>query len=204
MSVIELFLLAVGLSMDAFAVAICLGLAMAKVSIKKALIIGLYFGAFQAGMPVIGYIVASQFAEHVIQYNHWVVFGLLTFLGAKMIWGSFKKEKCSDRECSVTPCTDRKCPSSIQEATVKPSKMIPLALATSVDAMAVGVSFAFLYVSIVPAVLLIGIITLVISMLGVKIGNVFGARFKSKAELAGGIILVAMGLWVLLEHLLKL
>jgi len=204
MSTIELFLLAVGLSMDTFAVATCLGLTMAKVSIKKALIVGLYFGAFQAGMPVIGYIVASQFAEHVIQYDHWVVFGLLSFLGAKMIWNSFKKEKCFDRECSTTPCTDRKCPSSMREATLKPSKMIPLALATSVDAMAVGISFAFLYVSIVPAVSLIGIITLVISMLGVKIGNVFGARFKSKAELAGGIILVAMGLWALLEYLLGL
>jgi len=157
MNVIELFLLAVGISMDAFAVAICLGLTMAKVSLKKALIVGLYFGAFQAGMPVIGYIVAAQFAEHVISYGHWLVFGLLSFLGAKMIWGSFKKEKCSDRECSATPCTDRKCLSRIQEATLKPSKMVPLALATSIDAMAVGVSFAFLYVSIVPAISVIGL-----------------------------------------------
>jgi len=204
MNLFELFIIAVGLSMDAFAIAVCLGLTMAKVSIKKALIVGLYFGAFQAGMPVVGYIVASQFAEHVIQYNHWVVFGLLSFLGAKMIWGSFKKEKCSDRRCLATPCTDRKCPNSLQESTLKPIKMIPLAIATSIDAMAVGVSFAFLYVSIIPAVSLIGIITLIISMLGIKIGNVFGARFKSKAELAGGIILMAMGLWVLLEHLLGL
>ena len=204
MKLTEIFLIAVGLSMDAFAVAICLGLTMAKVSIKKALIVGLYFGTFQAGMPIIGYIVASQFAEHVVQYNHWVVFGLLLFLGVRMMWGSFKKEKCVDRECSATPCTDRKCPRSIKEATLNPSKMIPLALATSIDAMAVGVSFAFLYVSIIPAVSIIGVMTLFISMLGVKIGNVFGARFKSKAELVGGIILMAMGLWVLIERLLGL
>jgi len=202
MNGIELFLLAVGLSMDAFAVAICLGLSMAKVNMKKALAVGLYFGAFQAGMPVIGYFAAMLFAEHVMQYNHWVVFGLLSFLGAKMIWGSFKKEKCSDRTCSATPCTDRKCPRSTAEAALTPSKMIPLAVATSVDAMALGVSFAFLNVSIVPAVSMIGVITLALSMLGVKIGNVFGAQFKSKAELAGGIILVAMGLWVLIERLL--
>jgi len=201
MNMIELFLLAMGLSMDAFAVAICLGLTIAKVNMKKALIVGLYFGAFQAGMPVVGYIVAVQFAEHVTKYDHWVVFGLLSFLGAKMIWGSFKKEKCIDRTCAATPCTDRKCRRNMQEATLKPSKMIPLALATSIDAMAVGVSFAFLYVSIVPAVSLIGVTTLIISVVGVKIGSTFGARFKSKAELLGGIILVSMGLWVIFEHL---
>ena len=204
MNWIELFLLAVGLSMDAFAVAVCLGLTMAKVSIRKALIVGLYFGAFQAGMPVIGFMVARLFAEQIIQYDHWVVFALLSFLGCKMIWGSFKKEKCPDRECSVTPCTDRKCPNSWLEADLNPSKMIPLALATSIDAMAVGVSFAFLQVSIIPAISLIGLMTLSISMAGVKIGNVFGARFKSKAELAGGVILVLMGLWVLFEHILGL
>ena len=183
MNVFELFVVAVGLSMDAFAVAICIGLSMAKTNVKKALIVGLYFGVFQAVMPVIGYMVASQFAEHVTRYSHLVVFVLLSFLGMKMIWSSFKKEEYSD-----------------QEAVLKPIKMIPLALATSIDAMAVGVSFAFLYVSIVPAVSLIGVVTLVISMIGVKIGNVFGVRFKSKAELAGGLILVAMGVWVLLEH----
>jgi len=204
MNWIELFLLAVGLSMDAFAVAICLGLTMAKVSMKKALIVGLYFGAFQAGMPVIGFMVARLFAEQITQYDHWVVFALLSFLGGKMIWGSFKKETCPDRECSATPCTDRECPSSRQETDLKPSKMIPLALATSVDAMAVGISFAFLQVRIIPAVSLVGVMTLAISMIGVKIGNVFGARFKSKAELIGGIILVSMGLWVLFEHLLGL
>ena len=190
--------------MDTFAVAICLGLTMAKISVKKALIVGLYFGAFQAGMPVIGYTVASLFAEQIIQYDHWVVFVLLSFLGAKMIWGSFKKDYCSDRACSAVPCADRKCPSGRQETTLGPAKMVPLALATSIDAMAVGVSFAFLQVNIVSAISLIGVTTLVISMAGVKIGGVFGTKFKSKAELAGGIILVAMGLRVLLEHLLGL
>lgn len=188
--------------MDTFAVAICLGLAMAKSNIKKALIVGLYFGAFQAGMPIIGYLVAMQFAEQVIQYSHWVVFILLAFLGAKMIWGSFIKEKCSDRECPATPCTDRKCPKSIQDTSLKPTKMIPLALATSIDALAVGVSFAFLQVSLISAVSVIGVTTLVLSMIGVKIGNIFGMRFKSKAELAGGIILVLLGLRVLIEHFL--
>jgi len=202
MRFIEIFLLAIGLSMDTFAVAICLGLAMAKSNIKKALIVGLYFGAFQAGMPIIGYLVAMQFAEQVIQYSHWVVFILLAFLGAKMIWGSFIKEKCSDRECPATPCTDRKCPKSIQDTSLKPTKMIPLALATSIDALAVGVSFAFLQVSLISAVSVIGVTTLVLSMIGVKIGNIFGMRFKSKAELAGGIILVLLGLRVLIEHFL--
>ena len=204
MNFFELSILALGLSMDAFAVAVCLGLTMTKVSIRKALIVGLYFGSFQMGMPVIGYIVAMQFAEQINHYSHWVVFGLLAFLGIKMIWGSFKKEKCTDRKCSDVPCTDRKCPNNRQEIALKPSKMIPLALATSVDAMAVGVSFAFLQVSIVPAISLIGITTLALSMLGVKIGNVFGAKFKSKAEMAGGVILLLMGLWVLFEYLLGL
>jgi len=204
MTGIELFLLAVGLSMDAFAVAITIGLTMAKVSIKKALIVGLYFGFFQAGMPIIGYTVARQFTAQIARYDHWVVFALLSVLGVKMIWGSFKKESCSDRTCPAIPCIDRKCPNGRQEADLKPEKMIPLALATSIDAMAVGVSFAFLQVYILPAVSLIGLITLIISMVGVKIGNIFGSRFKSKAEIAGGGILVLMGLWVLLAHLFGL
>ena len=204
MSGLELFLLAAGLSMDAFAVAICLGLTMAKVSVKKALIVGLYFGAFQAGMPVIGYMVGIQFSEQINHFDHWVVFALLAFLGVKMMWDSFKKEAYSDKESPNKPCKGRQCTNIKQEVDLKFSKMLPLALATSIDAMAVGVSFAFLQVNIVPAISLIGVVTLVISMLGVKIGNVFGTRFKSKAELAGGIILVLMGVWVLLEHFLGL
>jgi len=186
MNLIELFILALGLSMDAFAVAICAGLTMPKATMKKALIVGLYFGIFQAGMPLVGYFLASLFADKIVSYDHWIAFALLCFLGGKMIWESFKKEKASGEEA---------------EASLGPKKMLPLAVATSIDALAVGVSFAFLRVSIVPAVSLIGVATLVISMAGVKIGNVFGKKFKSKAELAGGIILVLIGLKILIEHL---
>jgi putative Mn2+ efflux pump MntP len=205
MSLIELFLLAVGLSMDAFAVAICAGLTMPKINIKKALIIGLYFGIFQAVMPFIGYLAATLFADKIIAYDHWIAFGLLCFIGGKMIAGSFKEEGCPDRVCPDGMCPDRACPGGKKpdssEASVKPARMLPLALATSIDALAVGVSFAFLRVNIIPAVLFIGITTFAISLAGVKIGNVFGRRFKSKAELAGGIILVLIGLKILLEHL---
>jgi Predicted membrane protein len=205
MSIIELSLLAVGLSMDAFAVAICAGLTMPKMNIKKALIIGLYFGVFQAVMPLIGYLVATLFADKIITYDHWIAVILLCFLGGKMIIGSFKKEGCPDRECPDGTCNDRVCPGGEKpdkkETSVKPAQMIPLALATSIDALAVGVSLAFLRVSIVPAVLFIGITTFALSLLGVKIGNAFGTRFKSKAELMGGIILVLIGFKILLEHL---
>ena len=188
MNLFELFVLAVGLSMDAFAVALCTGLTMNKVTIKKALIVGLYFGVFQAGMPLIGYLLAIQFADRVTAFSPWIAFILLAFLGAKMIIGSFKKDKCPD--------------DANTEASLNLKKMLPLAVATSIDALAVGVSLAFLYVRIVPAVSLIGIITLAVSMIGVKIGHVFGTKFKSRAELFGGIILIGMGLYILLEHLL--
>lgn len=205
MSFFELFLLTVGLSMDAFAVAICSGLTMKKLNVKKSIIIGLYFGIFQAVMPVIGYLIATLFAELIITYDHWVAFILLVFLGMKMIIESLKKEGCSDRECPETVCTDRKCKGRIErekeETSVKPSTMLPLAIATSIDALAVGVSFAFIHVSIVPAVSFIGVITFTLSVLGVKIGNVFGMRYKSKAEVLGGIILILIGLKILLEHL---
>jgi len=205
MSFFELFLLAVGLSMDAFAVAVCAGLTMSKINITKTLIIGLYFGIFQAVMPLIGYLVATLFADKIITYDHWIAFALLCFLGGKMIIGSFRKNGCTDRECPDGTCDDRTCPGGSKpdnkETSVRPAHMIPLAVATSIDALAVGVSFAFLKVSIVPAVSFIGIITFVLSLAGVKIGNVFGTRFKSKAELAGGVILVLIGLKILLEHI---
>lgn len=185
MNILELLFTAIGLSMDAFAVAVCHGLSMQKAGWKKALIVGLYFGAFQAIMPLIGYLVGSQFFSIIVSFDHWIAFVLLAFIGSKMITGSFKKEGCPDTE----------------EASLKPAKMLPLALATSIDALAIGISFAFLQVEIIPAVSFIGIITLALSMAGVKIGNVFGAKYKAKAELAGGIILVLMGLKILLEHL---
>lgn len=184
----ELFLIALGLSMDAFAVAICAGLSMKKLSLKKSLIVGLYFGGFQGVMPLAGYLVGSYFSYAILDFDHWIAFVLLSLIGGKMIIESFKEEGFPDSK-------------SPSEASLKPSQMLPLSIATSIDALAVGVSFSFLQVSIVPAVSFIGITTLALSMVGVKIGNAFGMRFKSKAELAGGLILVLMGLKILLEHL---
>ena len=187
MGIIELFLIAVGLSMDAFAVAVCKGLAMRnfKSGIKNAVIVGLYFGVFQAVMPLIGYILGAQFSDKITSIDHWVVFGLLSVIGGKMIWESFDKT-----------------PEEISEGSpISFGKMLPLALATSIDALAVGVSFAFLRVDIVPAITFIGVITFVLSIVGVKIGNIFGTKFQAKAEFAGGVILVLMGIKLLLEHL---
>jgi len=185
MTALELFFIAIGLSMDAFAVSICAGLSMPKATLKKAFQIALYFGIFQAGMPVIGFFVATLFAEKIIAYDHWIAFALLCFLGGKMVLGSFKQDGGEEAG----------------EVSVKPAKMLPLALATSIDALAVGVSFAFLQINIAPAAALIGVVTFLIAMLGVKIGNVFGAKFKSKAELAGGVILILIGVQILIEHL---
>lgn len=178
MHFIELLLLAVGLSMDAFAVAICAGLTMDKATFKKSLAVGLHFGLFQAVMPITGYAAAMQFADRIIAYGHWIAFALLCILGGKMMIESFQKDACP-----------------------RPMQLLPLALATSIDALAVGVSFAFLRVAIVPAALFIGMITFVLSVIGVKIGSVFGAKFKSKAEFAGGAMLALIGLKILLEHL---
>lgn len=187
MGVIELLIIAVGLSMDAFAVAVCKGLAIrdAKFNLKYTVIIGIYFGVFQAIMPLIGYLLGAQFSDKITAIDHWIVFILLSIIGGKMIWESFDCEQ-------VDIDTD---------SPVAFKKMIPLALATSIDALAVGVGFAFLKVDIVPAVTFIGIITFILSMVGVKIGNVFGTKFQAKAELAGGIILILMGIKILFEHL---
>ena len=185
MSFLELFLVAVGLSMDAFAVAVCSGLAMKNFVIKDAVAVGLYFGVFQAVMPLLGYMAATLFAKQIINFDHWVAFALLGFLGTRMAVGSFKNESPDDGV----------------RASIKPVYMLPLALATSIDALAVGVSFAFLRVMIIPAVSFIGVTTLILSIAGVKVGNVFGDRFKSKAELAGGVILILIGLKILIEHL---
>lgn len=186
MSLVELFIIAVGLSMDAFAVSICKGLSMKKMSWKPAAIVGLYFGGFQAAMPLFGYILGSQFKETITAFDHWVAFILLSVIGANMIREAFSRdEECVD--CSLAP-----------------GNMIMLAVATSIDALAVGVTFAFLKVRIVPAVSFIGITTFVLSIVGVKVGNVFGTKYKSKAEFAGGLILIIMGVKILLEHTLGL
>lgn len=183
MSLLTLFITAVGLSMDAFAVAICKGLAMKKLSLKKALIIGLWFGGFQALMPTVGYLLGTRFESYVTSIDHWIAFVLLALIGANMV-----KEALSKEEDSANDATDLK-------------TMFLLAVATSIDALAVGVTYAFLQVEIVPAVAFIGIITFTLSLVGVKIGNVFGLKYKAKAELAGGIILIVMGIKILLEHL---
>ena len=183
MSLASLFIISVGLSMDACAVAICKGLAMQKSSFRKSLLVGLWFGGFQALMPAIGYLLGSQFEKYIVNIDHWIAFILLGIIGGNMIKEALSKEE----ECA--------------DASLAAKDMFLLAVATSIDALAVGVTFAFLQVQIVPAVLFIGIITFILSTLGVKIGNIFGCRFKSKAELAGGIILIIMGTKILLEHL---
>ena len=180
MSILELFILAVGLSMDAFAVSVCKGLSLGKIKPKHMCIAGAWFGGFQALMPLIGYFLGSFFAEMIEKYDHWVAFVLLAIIGGNMIKESF--------------CKDEKVDSSMD---VK--SMLLLAIATSIDALAVGVTFAFLQVQIVPAVSFIGVITFIFSAVGVKIGSLFGTKYKSKAELFGGIVLVLIGIKILLE-----
>jgi len=183
MSVLELFLVAVGLSMDAFAVAVCKGLAMPKVTVGKCSVVGAWFGGFQGLMPLIGWLLGTQFADYITAYDHWIALVLLSFIGVNMIREALSGEE-DEADCSLSF-----------------KKMLPLAIATSIDALAVGVTFAFLQVNILWAVLFIGAITFSLSCLGVKIGNIFGLRYKAKAEICGGAILILMGLKILLEHL---
>ena len=184
MGIVELFILAVGLSMDAFAVSVCKGLAMEKCSFRKAAVCGVWFGGFQALMPLIGYVLGYQFRDYITAVDHWVAFGLLVLIGVNMIRESFSKEE-EEADDSLDGKT-----------------MFLMAVATSIDALAVGITFAFLPdTNIVAAVLFIGAVTFVLSTAGAKIGNVFGARYKTKAEFAGGAILVLLGLKILLEHL---
>lgn len=183
MGLIELFLIAVGLSMDAFAVSVCKGLAMPKCTFKKAAIVGLWFGGFQALMPAIGYILGAQFQEAIASIGHWIAFVLLALIGGNMIHEALDNDE------------------EEADASLDVKTMFLLAVATSIDALAIGITFAFLKVNIIPAVCFIGIVTFIISFAGVKIGNVFGARYKNKAEIVGGIILILLGLKILLEHL---
>lgn len=184
MGFFELFIVGVGLSMDAFAVSVCKGLSLEKCSFKKALIAGLYFGAFQAIMPMLGYYLGSTFAEYLSSFDHWIAFGLLVIIGAKMMKEAFDKDACNNASGSF-----------------KTGDMLLSAVATSIDALAVGVSFSFLQVEILPAAAIIGITTMLISMLGIKIGSLFGTKLKARAELLGGVILVLIGIKILLEHL---
>ena len=183
MGLIELFLIAVGLSMDAFAVSVCKGLAMPKCTFKKAAIVGLWFGGFQALMPAIGYVLGAQFQETIASIDHLIAFVLLALIGGNMIHEALDNDE------------------EEADASLDVKTMFLLAVATSIDALAIGITFAFLKVNIIPAVCFIGIVTFIISFAGVKIGNVFGARYKNKAEIVGGVILILLGLKILLEHL---
>ena len=181
MSLIELLIIAVGLSMDAFAVSICKGLSAGSATIPQMLTVGLYFGGFQALMPTVGYLAGSRFQSVISAYDHWIAFILLVLIGGNMIRESREEGECANPSFAI-------------------KTMLPLAVATSIDALAVGVSFAFLQVRIIPAVCCIGVVTCIISAAGLKTGAVFGSRYQSRAELAGGIILIVMGLKILLEH----
>ena len=183
MSLVELFLLAVGLSMDAFAVSVCKGLSTPRVRAKHMLLCGAYFGGFQALMPLIGYLLGVRFQSMIERIDHWVAFVLLAIIGINMI-----REALSREEEAQSPSMGFRV-------------MLPLAVATSIDALAVGITFAFLVERIVPAVCLIGVITFLFSAAGVKLGNVFGTKYKSKAEFAGGVILILLGTKILLDHL---
>lgn len=182
MGFLELLIIAVGLSMDAFAVAISKGLSLKRMSYKHAVIVGLYFGIFQALMPLIGYFLGTQFKDRITSIDHWVAFILLSIIGINMIRESRGGNEDVDASFSL-------------------KNMALLSIATSIDALAIGVTFAFLHVNIIPAVIVIGITTFLFSFIGVKIGNVFGTKFKSKAEFAGGLILIIMGVKILLDHL---
>lgn len=183
MGIIEVFLVGLGLAMDTTAVSICKGLAMKKIDWKKAIIIALYFGIFQAIMPLMGYLLGETFQEIFSSVDHWVAFILLAIIGANMIKESFENEseKINDRVDFKT--------------------MIVLALATSIDALAIGITFSILKIDLVLAILILGLVAFILSLVGVKIGNKFGSKFQNKAEITGGIILILIGMKILLEHL---
>lgn len=181
MSITEIFLISIGLGMDAFAVSICKGLSIQKINCQKALIIALYFGIFQALMPMVGFLLAKNLSSELINLNYWIAFILLSVIGINMIIQSFKNDEKENDDISF-------------------KTMFVLAIATSIDALAVGVSFAFLKMDITIAVICIGIITFILSLIGVKLGNVFGERYKQKAEITGGIILIFIAFKMILEN----
>ena len=186
MGFVEIFLIGVGLSADAFAVSLCKGLKMPKINWRHALVIALFFGGFQALMPLIGFYVGIQFEKLIVSFDHWIAFALLAFIGGRMVAEALKKE--DGQSCCEDAGLD------LKELTV-------LAVATSIDALAVGITFAFLNTPIVPAASEIGIITFALSFAGVLLGHRFGTRFRSRAEIAGGVTLLLIGLKILLEHL---
>ncbi len=183
MTALEIFLIGVGLSMDAFAVSVCKGLSVGKVNLKHMAIVGLWFGGFQALMPLTGYLLGSTFEQYVTSVDHWIAFILLSIIGANMIKESF------DKDCEK------------QNSSFSFMSMLMVAVATSIDALAVGITFAFLQVNIWQAIAIIGCTTFVISAAGIKVGSIFGAKYKSKAEFFGGAVLICLGIKILVEHL---
>ena len=188
MGIIELALIAVGLSMDAFAVSVCKGLGMKRLDMGQALVIALFFGGFQALMPLAGWALGSGFQSYIEPVDHWIAFALLAFIGGKMLYDAFHEEDGDE-------------PVAGEAARLDLKEILMLAIATSIDALAVGVSFAFLQVDIVPAISLIGVITFALSLVGVAVGPQFGARFEKPATIVGGVVLILIGLKILLEHL---
>ena len=188
MELVELIILSVGLAIDAFAVSICKGLAMQKVNKKQCFIIALFFGGFQAIMPFLGWLLGSTFADKITKVDHWIAFILLAYIGGKMISEAIKEK-------------DEKVEVEQMDPPLKIGELFILAVATSIDALAVGITFSFLEVNIVEAITIIGVVTFIISAIGVFVGNIFGSKYKTKAELAGGTILVLLGLKILVEHL---
>ena len=184
---VQLILIAVSLSMDAFAVALCKGLCMKRINYRHAGMIALAFGFFQGMMPLIGWFLGKQFEQYITPIDHWIAFVLLGYIGGKMIWDALHEDN-EGQACEIEERLDLK-------------ELLIMAVATSIDALAVGITFAFLQISIVPSVCAIGLITLALSFVGVIVGNRFGNRFQSKAQLAGGTVLVLIGLRILLEHL---
>lgn len=188
MGFVELFLIGVGLSMDAFAVSICKGLGMKRLNMRQALVIGLFFGGFQALMPLIGWALGTQLADFITPIDHWIAFILLVLIGGKMLFDAFSG---GDEEDAGEP----------KDARLDFKELLMLAIATSIDALAVGITFAFLGVNIVVAITVIGVTTFVLSVVGVVVGHAFGARYEKGATITGGIVLILIGCKILLEHL---
>ena len=186
MGFVELFLIGVGLSMDAFAVSVCKGLGMSRLNMRQAVVISLFFGGFQALMPLVGWALGSQLADLITPIDHWIAFALLAFVGGKMLWDAFNEDDEEDGEA--------------KDAKLDLKELLMLAIATSIDALAVGITFAFLQVAIVPSVIIIGVTTFVLSFVGVAVGHFFGARFEKPATIAGGVVLILIGAKILLEH----
>ena len=189
MGIVELLLTAIALSMDAFAVSVCKGLGMRRMRYDQALVISLYFGVFQALMPLIGWLLGTSFSRYIQAFDHWIAFVLLAFLGGKMLWDVFHEKEDGEQESA--------------ELRLDHLELFMLAIATSIDALAVGIAFACLDVNIWSSISIIGVTTLVISFAGVWIGNRFGNRFQKKAEIAGGLVLILIGVKILAEHLIE-